>query len=191
MRVDHGVSRQNKGYSLVEALVVVALIGIFSVIAIPNFIQMYRSSKLKSSLRNFTADYRWIRQKAVTETTVLIISFPPAGTSSDSYRFYRGRLQPNGTVTANAVLRDGRGVPMVRTLEQTVYFSSTNFTDTVNTTALRAADTNYRDIVFLTNGSLRAAAGTPQVQMSTSVPIPFPTYIVDFSIAGGVKARKP
>jgi len=194
MRFVQAFSRRNqKGYSLVEALVVVALIGMFSVIAVPNFIQLYRTSQLKSSMRNFTSDIRWARQKAVSETIVVVCSFPPVGTTSTDYRFYRGRLNSSGAVeTATlATLNDSAGQPIVKTFEQNVYFNSTNFTDSVDTTGVRAGDTGYIDVVFLTNGTLQTAAGTPTLQIRTSKPIPFPAYNINFSIAGGLRAVTP
>jgi prepilin-type N-terminal cleavage/methylation domain-containing protein len=184
--------RGEKGYSLVEALVVVALIGLFSVIAVPNFIQMYRSNKLKSSLRNFTGDLRWARQKAVSETIVVVCSFPPVGATSTEYRFYRGRLDIDGEVdeATLATLNDSGGNQVARNMEEDVFFNSTTFTDSVDTTGVRAADTGYVDIVFLTNGTLKAT-GTPQVQITTDKPIPVPTFNVNFSVAGGLKAERP
>lgn len=193
MRLDTPEPRpKQRGYTLVEALVVVALIGMLSVIAVPNFIQLYRSSKLKSSMRNFTADIRGARQRAVSETMVVVCSFPPVGAASNTYRFYQARLS-GGAIdpTTLAAIPDGRGDPLVKAMDQDVYFSSTTFTDSVNTTAIRAADAGYLDIVFLTNGTLRTAAGTPQVQIRTDKPVPFPVYHVNFSVAGGVKVERP
>ncbi|MGK2858377.1 MAG: pilus assembly FimT family protein [Thermoanaerobaculia bacterium] len=192
MRVLQAFSRRGqRGYSLIEALVVVALVGVFSVIAVPNFMQMYRSSRLKTSLRNFTTDVRWARQKAVSEATIIIVSFPPVGATSDNYRFYRGQRQPDNSITATDFFRDGAGNPVARTLEERVFFSSTNYTDDVDTTALRSTDEDYLDIIFLSNGTLLTAAGTPQVQITTDMPIPIPTFNVNFSVAGGVKAERP
>lgn len=188
-----GSRNGQRGYSLVEALVVVALIGMLSVIAVPNFIQLYRSSMLKSSMRNFTTDIRWARQKAVSETAVIVCSFPPVGSTSNTYRFYRGRLDINGAVDEDslATLNDGAGNPIVRTMERDVYFSGTTFTDTVDTTDVRAADEDYLDIVFLTNGTLLTAAGNPQVVIRTDRTVPFPVYNVNFSVAGGVRVVRP
>ena len=36
-----------RGYTLTEALVVVAIIGMISLVAVPNFIALYRGAKMK------------------------------------------------------------------------------------------------------------------------------------------------
>src|SRR5437763_7997603 len=65
------------GYSLVEMLMVVAIIGIMSLIVVPNFVQYYRSIKLKTAMRRLANDLRNARQRAVTRNAMVMISYKP------------------------------------------------------------------------------------------------------------------
>src|SRR5436309_322557 len=58
--------RRQQGYSLVEMLVVLAIIGLMSVITIPQFINYQQSMKLKSALRVLNNDLINARQLAIT-----------------------------------------------------------------------------------------------------------------------------
>src|SRR5512132_2739828 len=69
------MNRRESGYSLVEILVVVAIIGVISLVTVPNFIAMQHSGKLKTSLRSFVSDIRGARQRAVTRHVKTKVSF--------------------------------------------------------------------------------------------------------------------
>ena len=49
-------SRSSRGYSLAELLTVDAIIGIVSLVTVPNFIQYYRSAKMKTSINRFSTN---------------------------------------------------------------------------------------------------------------------------------------
>src|SRR2546423_10800404 len=67
--------KAQRGYSLPEMLVVMAIIGILSLIVVPNFMSFYRSTKLKSSMRQFTTDLRGARQRAVADNSITKLVF--------------------------------------------------------------------------------------------------------------------
>ena len=50
--------KNQRGYSLMEMLVVVAIIGVLMLVTIPNFINMRKSTIVKGGLRQFTNDLR-------------------------------------------------------------------------------------------------------------------------------------
>ena len=73
-----------RGYTLIEILVVVAIIGIMSLVTVPQFVSYQQSSALKGAMRNFNADLRNCRQLAVARYVQVRMEFA----TPNSYRFY-------------------------------------------------------------------------------------------------------
>lgn len=171
---------RERGYSLIEALVVVAIIGMISVIAVPNFIQFQRTNKVKTSLRTYTADLRAARQRAVTQHGRSMISFGTGTTDGLSYVVSDGVRQPDGTYTWTEV--------RTTTLESTVHFASTDFLDLEPTTP----DGKF-DVIFRENGEVFFDTGeTPgfrSVVMQGSHPGPNYRFRVTFAPSGQLKAQ--
>ena len=107
------MKRTQSGYSLAELLVVVAIIGIVSLVTVPNFISLRRSSMLKTSTRNFAADIRAARQRAVTKHQRTKVSFN-TGTAARDYRLFEWNPTTNAW--------DQIGVP--RVMEEGCYILS-------------------------------------------------------------------
>jgi prepilin-type N-terminal cleavage/methylation domain-containing protein len=162
------MNRRQSGYSLVEILVVVAIVGIISLVTVPNFIALQRSSKLKSSLRNFVSDIRGMRQRAVTRHEQTKINFT-TGTAATA-RGYTLWENVGGTWTH---IGDKR-------LEEACYFQSqTNF-----------GGGSTGDIIFKSDGTptlTGGAAGT--VVLKTDWQIPTPQYTVTVTFSGAVKTE--
>ncbi|MDQ3281481.1 MAG: prepilin-type N-terminal cleavage/methylation domain-containing protein [Acidobacteriota bacterium] len=59
-------SIRQRGYSLPELLVVVAVVGIFSMVAIPALINYTRMAAMRTGLRAVTMDLRAARTRAIT-----------------------------------------------------------------------------------------------------------------------------
>ena len=57
----------SKGFSLVELLIVIALIAIIGAIAVPNFTKMRDNSNLKEAAREISGDIQLYKQQAVAE----------------------------------------------------------------------------------------------------------------------------
>lgn len=73
-----------RGYSLAEILVVVGIIGIMSLVTIPQFVSYQHSAKLRGALRGFTSDLRNCRQLAIARYIQVRVEFP----TTKTYRFY-------------------------------------------------------------------------------------------------------
>ena len=86
--------RQNRsgqsGYSLVEILVVVIIVGIMSLVTVPQFIAYQQSAKLKGALGGFNGDMRNARQLAISRYWQVRVEF----VNSKTYRFF---YRPYGT----------------------------------------------------------------------------------------------
>lgn len=165
-----------RGYSLAEMLVVVAIIGMISLVTVPNFVVYMRSAKLKSSLRQLTNDLRYTRQMAITRNCRSKISFETGGAptpSVSSYRIFEERTHP--TTGGRSWAQIGSG-----TLDPAIYFYATNFPDEV---APNNDGTN--DVIFLPNGTIGnqpVAGGT--VGIRTDQKIPKKIITLTFSITG-------
>lgn len=140
--------RRERGYTLIEALVAVAIIGMISLVVVPNFATMYRSGRVKSSVRNFTTDLRAARQIAVSEQQRAMISFPSGTETSTTYSLWRGIRQPDGTYNW------GTAPLWTKQLETTIFFRTTTFTDTVDL----PSGAGLKDIVFRENGAVDSNA---------------------------------
>lgn len=179
-------SAAQRGYSLIEALVVVAIIGLVSVVTIPNFIQYMRSAKLKNASRQFAIDLRETRQRAVTLYHPTKIGFK-AGTGLNQYFVADGAF--DGAAAGGIAWTT---VGSFSSFEETVYFSATTLSD-------GADDDDFIDIVFLPNGKI--VNGTTSSGASVALPtaatitikssdeIPKDSYLVELHSTGKVRLK--
>jgi len=143
-----------RGYSLIEMLIVLALVGILSLVIVPQFANFAKANKLKTSLRQFNSDVRNLRQLAITQNLRIRITFP---TGPRNARQYQSLQSTDRGVTWTPYPTPSRSR---KTLDPLVYFSSSTFTD-VN------ADTQP-DIILLPNGMINPAGN---VVMRADAPI--------------------
>lgn len=177
------VSKRNlRGYSIVEMLVVIAIIGILALVTVPNFINMMRSAEIKSSMRQFMSDLRSARQIAITKNRITKVSFE-VGPNSRTYRIFESPNQPAPVWTPVP--------PAVRTLEDSIHFEATTFT---NATFNGVADADTAlDIVFRPNGTVdplptetENGNSVTKVSLRTDWKIPINQYDIYLSSTGGM-----
>jgi prepilin-type N-terminal cleavage/methylation domain-containing protein len=175
-----------RGYSLAEALVVVAIIGIVSLVSVPNFMSMYRAQKIKTSIRLVSNDLRQARQHAVSTYRPTMVSF---GTTADEKHMYF--IYDWDPATSTWVERTANNYspkylePETALANRTVYFSDIGYADTQPVGSLDGRP----DIIFLVNGSVRNPPVTPTLKIKTDVNIPKKEYLVTVSPSGSVKVQ--
>jgi prepilin-type N-terminal cleavage/methylation domain-containing protein len=62
------------GYSLIEMMVVIAIIGVVAAIAVPNFIIWNQKHKLKSDVANLAGTLAFARMTAINQNTPVVVN---------------------------------------------------------------------------------------------------------------------
>jgi prepilin-type N-terminal cleavage/methylation domain-containing protein len=177
-----GVRHPERGYSLAELLVVVTIIGMVSLVSVPQFINMMRNGRVKSSLRQFNGDVRAARARSITQNIPTRITFLAGNSEANrEFRLYDGILNPaTGAVDWNAA---SVSTPVLtRQIEESVFFYQTDFTD-------QNAD-GRPDIVFRPNGTV---ANVPTgnlfgyVRIKTNWNIPIDQYEIRVNTTGRIE----
>lgn len=186
-------SRQ-AGYSLVEMLTVVAIVGILALVTVPAFMNFRTSNKVKTSVRNFTTDVRRVRQLAITNGVQSKLSFA-TGTSgrARSYDFYLGD-RAVGTPAWTALTTRPPGLSgrygYTRQLEDIVYFpvaagpTPQTFTDIDSDGTL--------DVVFFPDGRVQMPANqtTATITLMTDAKgVSQSVFQVDVTPSGALKVH--
>ena len=77
--------KTNKGFSLIELIIVIAIIGIVLAIASPSFYKYRQNTNLKEATRELAGDISLYRQTAIAQNVRYRINFNPSGNIYDSY----------------------------------------------------------------------------------------------------------
>jgi len=70
-----GTASTQKGFTLVEAIIAIFIIGIVTAIAIPQFQKMATNAKLRAAARDLMADFSRLKQRAMSENMAYKITF--------------------------------------------------------------------------------------------------------------------
>lgn len=144
------------GYSLAEALVVVAIIGLITGVTVPAFMNYLRANRIRSSASYFQTALRYTRQKAVTKHVQMRLSFKP-NTDPGEYTIWEAKNDNTGALASWSVVQ-----PQVRYLDQGVYFANDGTTPVAdnydNSGSITSATDGRPDIIFLADGSAVNAA---------------------------------
>jgi len=183
-------SHHQAGYSLVELLTVLAIVGILALVTVPNFMTYMLSNKMTVALRNFTSDIRTMRQMSIAQGLQTRITFTPGATNtpaSRAYDFWIGNSNFNSTVWTPLTQQDPTKKALskgfTRHTEDIAYFPNSGQTfDAVS---------GVYSIVFFPDGhvGLPANTTTAAVMLKTNAKVPKPLYQIDVSPSGRVYAH--
>ena len=91
MQRSGGTKKEIGGFSFVELMVVIALIGLLSAVALPSFLRSLPEKRLKNAARNLYVDLQKARLQAVKENRKVTVRFHEAG------KYYYIDNDENGT----------------------------------------------------------------------------------------------
>ena len=83
--------RKNKGFSMLELLLVVAILGIVAAIAVPRFTNANAQRDLDNAARQLVVDLRWTSQMAANSVDTVKVIF--VNTSPFGYRVVQGAAE--------------------------------------------------------------------------------------------------
>jgi len=172
------VRRSQRGYSLVEMLAVVAIIGIMSLIVVPNFASYYRSIKLKTALRRLTNDLRAARQRAVARNSLTMVSYSP-GTQPATYSIWESTDSGTNWTQLGSTTRIEKPI----TINDTTVAAS-QLTDSYKSDGLT-------DAVFKSDGTalLPANVTTGQIIVKTGDKISISSYNILITPTGKISTQ--
>jgi len=188
----HTRKSHQSGFSLVELLTVVAIIGVLALVTVPSFVTYFQSNKMKAAMRSFTSDLRTMREYSITQGVQTKITFTPdskATPSSRAYDFWQGNSAFNSTTWTQLTQPNSAQAPLIkgytRHLEDIAYFPT-------STAQTFTATNGVYSVIFYPDGRVgmpSSTATTASVILKTDMKVPQPQYSIDLSPSGRVYAH--
>ncbi|HJQ40597.1 MAG TPA: prepilin-type N-terminal cleavage/methylation domain-containing protein [Thermoanaerobaculia bacterium] len=150
--------RSERGFSMSELLVVVAILGLIALISVPALMQLMPQYRIRSAASELAAGMRFIRQKAMTTRIPWKVQLDATG-ERYAYARFTGTQVTDATLATTANWqyygRDARTTPASES-----YWTRFSAIDLRTDSTNPFKDVNcdgYREVIFLRDGSISTA----------------------------------
>lgn len=168
--------QKNAGFTLLEMMIVVAIMGILAAIAVPSFQDMLERNRLKQGAEALKSDLQWMRTETIKQSCNLQASFTTG--AAWSYQIY---IPPAAAGTTCARLHVDHGCAAAATANCNIRtVNSTQFTGiTMGTVAFFSSPTTGTEFDFRRGEAKRSNnnSSNGRVELSSS------NYIVKVVVA--------
>lgn len=137
------VSETDRGFTLVEQIVIIVLLGIFAVISVPNVWGMYNRAKVKDAMDKMRITLQQAQREAIRQGRSCQLNLPSTGTNNPTIAV---------SCTSNLTLNEITIVHSYPTSSNSINFNYKGNTNTLGTIVLYIPGVNYKKCIVISNG---------------------------------------
>ena len=122
-----GTRKASSGFTMIELMVVVAIVAVLAMVAAPSFKRFIDVQRLRSINSQLITDIQFVRAEAASRNVKVIMTFDRTGTSLTCYTVLTGdhtacdcKLTPGANVCTGPAQREIRTVQVPRNLSITL-----------------------------------------------------------------------